>query len=61
MFVGVKLFQTSLVPKCISTMSAGRPSNQVARSRASDTNGSLESAPPGRTPVPAALRMSVTM
>src|SRR3954471_6424023 len=54
MFAGVKLFQTSFVPKCISTMSAGRPSNQVARSRASETYGSLPSAPPGRVPVPAA-------
>src|SRR6478672_208664 len=56
---GAMLFQTSLVPKCMSTMSAGRLSNQVARSRESDTYGSVESAPPGRTPLPAALRMSV--
>src|SRR3954447_4020422 len=61
MFAGAMLFQTSLVPKCISTMSAGRPSSQVARSRESATNGSFGSAPPGRTPLPAALRMSVTM
>src|SRR4026207_635983 len=40
---GDLLFQTSLVAKCSSTMSAGLPSNEVARSRASDTNGSLAS------------------
>src|SRR5262245_64892173 len=61
MLAGAMLFQTSLVPKCISTMSAGRPSSQVARSRESDTKGSLGSAPAGRMPEPAVLRMSVTM
>src|SRR5262245_45993590 len=52
---GVLLLHRSLVAKCNSTMSAGLPSNQVARSRASDTYGSFASAPLGRTPVPAAL------
>src|SRR3982750_4630042 len=61
MLAGAMLFQTSLVPKCISTMSAGRPSSQVARSRESETNGSFGSPPLGFTPVPAAFRMSVTM
>ena len=58
---GVLLFQTSLVAKCSSTRSAGLSSNQVARSRASETNGSLASPPLGRVPVPAALSTSVTM
>src|SRR5215471_8444159 len=52
------LFETSLVPKFISTRSVGWPSNQVARSCADDMNGSLESAPPGR-PVLVAFSTSV--
>src|SRR6185436_2229189 len=57
---GALLLQRSLVAKCSRTMSAGLPSNQVARSRASDRYGSFVSAPLGRTPVPAALSTSVT-
>ena len=60
MFCGDLLFQTSFVPMCMSTTSAGCPSNQVARSFAEASNGSVGSAPPGR-PVLVALRMSVTM
>ena len=53
-------FVRSFVPKFMSTTSVGCPLNQVARSAADDTNGSLLSAPPG-LPVLVALSTSVTM